>query len=296
MFSLFWSIVMMALILFMFGLCFVQSLTTYFADEGDSVDLVTRDRLLDHFGSVQAAMLSLYKVTTGGDDWSLYYDDAVLIGWMTSGLYLFFVAFTQIALLNILTGLFVENAMKLAEPDRSAEFSEQQRVYARQVKELEGILMEVDLDRSGYISEEEFQSQMREHHSRLRTYLGAAGVHEADAERFFKMLKSANFEQDVLIADFVGGCMKLRGTAQSLDMQALAFEVKNIHKRILDLHREFRRAERYGTLSQASSNFSSTPSPRRLAFGSVVGISPLRGSPMRTRPVSPGSRRKSCLK
>jgi hypothetical protein len=241
MLSLFWSIVTMSLIFYIFGLLFVQNAATYIGEQGNSLDAQTEDRIYDCFGSVQRSMLSLFKACTGGEDWSVHYDLLTPMGVQAGSLYLFFIAFSQIAFMNILTGLFVDSAMKLSEPDREHMVSESRRALAKQRRELQSILQEMDLDGNGMISAFEFQEQMRLENGKLPLYLETVGVHEADAERFFAMLKSASMGQEVEIGGFVDGCLKLRGDASSLDLQAVAFEVKSIHKEVHDLSADFQK-------------------------------------------------------
>merc|ERR1711971_224477 len=149
MFSLMWAIVMMLLVFFMFGLVFVQSAAGYVSDSNGSLDSEEYARLAEHFGSVEQAMLGLFMATTGGNDWSVFYDALRPIGPQVSLIYLFYVAFSQIALLNILTGIFVENAMRLAEPDRQAVYADQQKQYNAKVAELQGILEITDRSHDG---------------------------------------------------------------------------------------------------------------------------------------------------
>jgi hypothetical protein len=236
MMSLFWSIVTMMLIFYIFGLLFVQSAVSYIEQLDGALDASTEASLYVAFGSVQRAMLSLFKATTGGDDWTNFYELLEPMGFQASALYLFFIAFSQIAFMNILTGLFVDSAMKLSEPDRQHVVSESRRVLAKQRRELEAIMQEMDVDGSGAISEAEFHDQMKIKDSKLPLYLESVGVHEADAERFFSMLQAASMGQEVEIAGFVDGCLQLRGDASSLDLQAVAFEVKSVHKELHDLH------------------------------------------------------------
>merc|ERR1712146_326287 len=110
--------------------------------------------------------------------------------------------------------------MKLAEPDRQAQYSEQQKQHFQQVQELHKIMLEMDSDGNGMISEEEFNRSLHEPRSKLRIYLGAMGVHMADAERFYSMLKTASFESRVDVSSFVCSCMKLKGHAMSMDLQS----------------------------------------------------------------------------
>jgi len=117
--NLFWSMAMLALIFYLFALVFVQLTASSLEDSinNGEPDLARREKL-DTFGSVELAMLTLYKACTGGDDWSGPYRIAAASGELPAILFIFFIAFMQIAVLNILTGIFVEKAMKLAQPDR----------------------------------------------------------------------------------------------------------------------------------------------------------------------------------
>lgn len=227
----------------MFSLVFVQNNTTYMVEQGDDLLDDEKADLIFYFGSVEASILTLYKASTGGDDWSGYYDLLVPMGPFCSGLFLFFISFMQIAVLNILTGIFVENAMKLAEPDRQAMFSEQQKLHLKTLKELEHIVDQMDVSVDGEISEKEFDQEMERHDSRMREYLGAIGIHTTDAERFFHMLKAAHFGKPVAKDSFVAGILKLPGVAQSIDMQGLTCQLKLVHKKLHDLVKHVKHPE-----------------------------------------------------
>ena len=73
-------------------------------------DPCLNDDLLYAFGSVQKGMLSLYMATSGGNDWSYYYNMLAQTGEMTAALFIFYTAFNFFGTLNILTGLFVDKA------------------------------------------------------------------------------------------------------------------------------------------------------------------------------------------
>eukprot|EP00928_Gymnodinium_smaydae_P025817 TRINITY_DN2045_c0_g2_i1.p1 TRINITY_DN2045_c0_g2~~TRINITY_DN2045_c0_g2_i1.p1 ORF type:complete len:515 (+),score=77.67 TRINITY_DN2045_c0_g2_i1:58-1602(+) len=125
--SLVWSIVMMLIVFFMFSMVFVQGVANLLR----KVDRESIGPTIELFGSVDAAFLSLFKTTTGGDDWSVMYDALQPLGGFYPALYLFFVAFSHIAFLNILTGIFVDGAMKYATP----EFDEEEDVFVAAVPE-----------------------------------------------------------------------------------------------------------------------------------------------------------------
>ena len=50
-----------------------------------------------------------------------------------------------------------------------------------------------------------------------------------DAEMFYRMLTTVARRDEVDIRTFVAGCMGMRGTASSIDLHALSFELKIMH-------------------------------------------------------------------
>jgi hypothetical protein len=232
---------MLVFIFYIFALVFVQGVTSYLIDHGETLKPESKEKLLQCFGSVSKAMITLYKAVTGGADWEGFYDNAdgdpmlSETSTINAGLFLFFVFFIQIALLNILTGIFVENAMKLAQPDRDALAVERRKQDLSEASELKRLCtsMQVDTDNTGTISVDEFRQSLN---SKLKAYFAIMGLDIKDAEMFFEMLSSMSDNQEVAIDDFVIGCMKLKGTATSLDLQSLIFETQLIYKNQKQFH------------------------------------------------------------
>merc|ERR1740138_1541372 len=74
--SLFWAFAMLVFIFYIFALVFVQGVTSYLLDHGESLRPETTEKLMQCFGSVSKAMITLYKAVTGGADWESFYDNA----------------------------------------------------------------------------------------------------------------------------------------------------------------------------------------------------------------------------
>merc|ERR1719387_360400 len=145
---------MMLLIFFIFGTVFVQSVVSSLRDlqeggEGAAsalADPEVESALRNHFGSVQASMLSLVMASTGGVDWINHYELIGTTGVLSKIVYLCFITFTHLALLNIMAALFIENALKLAEPDRELQALEHRKKQGKQVVELTKLCHEMDFD------------------------------------------------------------------------------------------------------------------------------------------------------
>jgi hypothetical protein len=120
--ALFWCCVLLAFIMMLFSLVFVQLIEDYLSENiqngcvgnTDPVlgDGCLNDHLMYHFGSVQKAVLSLYMATSGGNDWSLYYNLMWRVDPMTAGVFLFYTAFYFFGIFNLLTGMFVDKAVR----------------------------------------------------------------------------------------------------------------------------------------------------------------------------------------
>jgi len=224
--SLFWSICMLITVFFIFALIFVQGAATFLISMGDDASSVIVTNTQDAFGSVQIAMISMFMVCTGGEDWKIFYDLIKEAGTLHAAIFLFYVAFVQIAVLNILTGVFVENALKLAQPDREAMALEHRKLELEEANALRNICKEFDVTGSGTIKAIDFYRQVA--NEKLKACLRVLGLNIRDAQLFFQMLSTTSDEVD--IDEFVNGCMKLKGAATSIDLQSVLFQTRLIHR------------------------------------------------------------------
>jgi voltage-gated sodium channel len=230
--KLFWSLVMMALIFYVFSVAFVQQAALHMMDIDGSLYDTNWEPLRMTFGTVQQGMLSLYLASTGGKDWGTFYDILEPCGSLTCMLYLFFIAFTQIAVMNILTGIFVENAMKHAEPDKDSRYLDMLRQQTHEVKALFALCKEIDVDNSGTISMTEVTRMLHEEDSSFRKHFFEMGLRPLEIECFFEMMTAAGSGDAVELGHFVHGITKMRGQATSIDLQRLLYQVKVMHTQV----------------------------------------------------------------
>jgi len=220
--ALMWSLVLMAVILYMFSLVFVQQAATYFAQDPDQQNELTAAGLKHAFGSVEDSILTLFQTLFGGDDWAKFQMLLREAGPFGEIVYILFIAFANIALLNILTGVFVENALKLAQPNFFEKAAEHHRDLVEQAKVLQELCCEWDTDENGLLSYQEFVDMVS--HPKVRKYLDYLGLEVPSLEMFFSLL--ADDCGQVSCNTFVTACMRLRGDAKCIDMKQLFLEVK----------------------------------------------------------------------
>jgi len=231
--SLFWSIVMLVFIFYIFGLIFVQGATGYLQDEWHNIKPDDRELLLEMYGSVERAMLTLYMASTGGNDWSVYFN--VLQPITSKCVFLFFVSFIQIALLNILTGIFVENALKAAEPDLEAQSLAYRKDEAEDAEVLCRVCEAMGIGGEDHsISRAEFAEAFED--NKLRAYMSVLGLRFDDPMALYDLLimtVEADGEE-LRQEDFVTGCIRLKGHASNMDMHLLKDQLFNMHRTIAE--------------------------------------------------------------
>merc|ERR1712217_891957 len=92
------------------------------------------------------------------------------------------------------------------------------------------MLKELDTDGSQTLSLDEFRKVSK--NPRVKSYLKIRGIDIKNAEAFFKMLCAiAGEDSDIDLHTLVTFCLRMKGAASNIDLQALMFEVKLMSKR-----------------------------------------------------------------
>merc|ERR1711879_206437 len=124
--------------------------------------------------------------------------------------------------MNLLTGIFVECAIKHAKPDREALLIEAQHAEIDEKADLQDLLKEIDEEGTGRISKDVFVEHMQNPFSKFRTSLTLLGYDPLHAELLFTIFSSFAIDNEVEIDDFVHAVVRLRGNATSLDVRTLS--------------------------------------------------------------------------
>merc|ERR1719254_147256 len=140
---------MFALILYIAALFFVQTISGYMAHEHNELNDLTKEEVKKFFGTVGAAALTLYQSASGGLDWEVVYNAVALSGPLSSIGFIFFIWFFNFAVLNILSGIFIEKAMAASVPDREQLAFEKRKADEKDAKELTELITSMDIQGNG---------------------------------------------------------------------------------------------------------------------------------------------------
>lgn len=215
--TLVWSCFFLVFILMVASLIFVQIVTSYRIDHPDG----GHEDMEKWFGSVARAMLMLFQGSTGGIDWGDLHDELTKVGEVYAFLFLLYIIFFQFAFFNIVTSIFVEKAMKLAQPDEEEQVREKYEEVKRTMNSLRNLATRLDTDQDGLISLAELEDKLRD--KEVKTLFEMHGLNIIEVKSFFKMLLILEGSKSLEIDPFVDGCIKARGSASSLDL----LDVKN---------------------------------------------------------------------
>jgi len=140
--------------------------------------------------------------------------------------FVFHIILIQCSLVNIVTAMFVEQAMKRMSGDNHQKALEHSMLEMQLGKEFRQLCLELSKDYCDRISHaewEDFFSKPTSH-----SYLEMLGLRSHDVLEYFKALSHTSDDGTVDIDEFVSGCLRMKGTASCFETQALLAEIRSI--------------------------------------------------------------------
>jgi len=235
-----WSFLFMFLVIFIFSVWMMVSLTDYI-DQHDGQDEQMAEMDLDtintYFHSFPMTQLSLFMAVSGGKPW---WDIGRIVIKQSPvwGLgYVFYVASMFLGLRNIITGVFVAAAADMSKMDKETATVAEQTKRVNTIKKLRAVFQDIDDDKSGMLSWSEFEKHMGD--EKVKAYMAALDINVGKARALFKLLDTTERER-VSLDEFVMGCLRLKGQAKTLDVGTLMYEMRNLKLLIHNQGRIFR--------------------------------------------------------
>jgi hypothetical protein len=173
-------------------------------------------------------------------DWDEVMGPLSDVSWLWGYLFSAYIAFCTFAVLNVMTGVFVQSAMESASRDH--ELLSQSMIIDRErhVEAITRLFRRIDTTSSGSITLLEFEANLSD--DAVKAFLAELELQVTDAWSLFKLLDSEG-HGCVEISDFVDGCLKLKGPAKSVDIACLLHENKKLKKKLADMEESEQRTE-----------------------------------------------------
>jgi Ca2+-binding EF-hand superfamily protein len=234
--SLTWVVVVVGMVFYIFGVAFVGAVLGHWetlesGNNGKEPSFILEQEsskdLSEYFGTLDRAMLSLYMSMSGGEDWRIFYNALAPLPPHYKGLYLLFITISVFAVINIVTGVFVEHAMQSSALDREVVVNEELQTKKNYLKNMREVFEEMDEDDSGCISAEEFETRLND--ERVIAYFNAMKLDVSDARALFRLM---DYDQsgEVSIGEFLDSCYRLQGESRRIDMKMMEMELRYLQE------------------------------------------------------------------
>lgn len=195
----------------------------------------------EFFGTVARSMYTLFQILT-------------LEGWASGivrhvmsnqpGMVIFFLLYllcTTFGLLNLVVGIIVENTLASARNNEEKVKQQQEKERKRILEHLHEIFDYAEKTKKNEITKESFMACLKR--PEVSKKLKLIDLPMSEAEELFKVLDSDN-QGTLDIEEFIGGCLRLKGSAKSKDLLNVQIQVECLAKKMDDLEETLSEKER----------------------------------------------------
>lgn len=212
--ALFWSVVMVFLLVFMTSVYLTQLVTNFKVRTPAKQEEI--QELVKYYGTLDRSLLSMYEAISEGIHWGeLVAPLHAHCGKWISIAFSLYMAFMIFAMLNVITGRLCECSIEVAKDDRKKE----------QLREMVTVFEGFDEDCDGTVTRDEFIKQLT--HPKMQEFLKAVDLDEEAATTLFDVLSHEKAEKEGGCLDakeFVRGCARINGPAKATDIAKMSKE------------------------------------------------------------------------
>jgi voltage-gated sodium channel len=226
--SVFWALLLLIMIIFAFGVILTQAVTEHTAG-GTRLD---DEDLVSYYGDLYRSMVSLWMAVSGGISWIELTRPLERTGnslWMV--MFLVYILIVYFFILNVVTGVFCQNAIEGAAADLDLTLEAQIREKQIHVERLALLFHELNEgteDRDMELSHDELQFLLAK--PKVQSWFRSLDIDARETWKLFKII-DADDSGSVSIQEFVEGCLQLRGPATRVDVESLKWEIRQAEKR-----------------------------------------------------------------
>mmetsp|Transcript_37506 Transcript_37506/g.67864 ORF Transcript_37506/g.67864 Transcript_37506/m.67864 type:complete len:560 (+) Transcript_37506:33-1712(+) len=233
--SLLWVAVVLGGMLYMFAILFCGATSNYLQIAEQYEDPENED-LLVFFGTFGDGLLILFAIMSGGQEWHGVYHAVIRTGWVYGFLLVFYVVFANLAVLNIVTGIFVDSAMAYGSQDLEVALNEERQSKQARIESLRELfedLTQGDADRMMTFAE--FQKACT--NPNVRAFFQMVKLDFNNARELFDLIDYDNSGK-IDVGEFMEGCQSLIGGASAFDQKVMLLELRHLRElslRTLDM-------------------------------------------------------------
>lgn len=231
--SLAWAVVLILIILAVCGIFFTDGVIAYCVQH-DAMQANSTKEMRQYFGTVPAAILSLYEAMSGGQDWGIIRAALQPLPLEYTLLFISFISFAILALQNVVTAVFINTAMQRSQNDRELAVQQEMQNKKELTEIMTQVFIELDENNNGSLTFEEFEKHIED--DKVLAYLRARGIEIGQVQTLFNLLDTDQ-SGDIDMDEFVNGVIRLKGGPTSMDLAVLTYQVEWILHNITSLQK-----------------------------------------------------------
>eukprot|EP00746_Dinoflagellata_sp_MGD_P101070 gnl/MRDRNA2_/MRDRNA2_41161_c0_seq1.p1 gnl/MRDRNA2_/MRDRNA2_41161_c0~~gnl/MRDRNA2_/MRDRNA2_41161_c0_seq1.p1 ORF type:complete len:658 (+),score=96.67 gnl/MRDRNA2_/MRDRNA2_41161_c0_seq1:124-2097(+) len=228
--SLGWTLILLLMVIYVFGVCLTQA-TTEVVTGSRSCESCSQDDLdvlLWYFGDLGLTLFSLFAAQSGGITWDVIVHPLAKVSHWMAFLFVFYIALSMYTIMNVVTGVFVTDAARAAKQDEDNVIAMEIQHQQHYQQNILRIFQEADLDNSGTLTLDEIQTLLGD--VRVKVFLKSLELEVWEVKAFFSLL-DAEKKGFVDIDSFIEGCLRIKGQARNMDLQAMKMEQIKFQRR-----------------------------------------------------------------
>lgn len=226
--SLGWALLLMVGIMYVFAIVFTQAAAEHQDINGVEPDDSPRRSF---YGSLFTSMFTLYAAILGGISWYETVMPLHEISIIYTMLFVGYIFFVSLAVMNVITGVFCSSAIEAAQRDHETMMHNVMTSKAAHLDKIKELFCVMDDDGSGGMTFAELEEKLSQ--EEVVTFFEALELDVSDVFTFFRLLDEDG-GQVVEISEFLDGCLRLRGNAKALDLAKLQHEHSWLMKKQVD--------------------------------------------------------------
>jgi hypothetical protein len=233
---LFWTVVVIFFITYMFAIFGVVLIGVELQDsyeETDGQDDGTLKGLVEITNGVFPMMYTLIQVLTL-DSWTSVARPIQKYAWWSWVFFYLYIAVAVIVMMNLVTAVIVENALKNSQKDADEQLAQREREKQEELARFKHIFELLDADGNKEVSWDEFETAFEdpELSGKLRLY----GIDPENCGKIFDLLDSGDGK--ISMEEFFEGIARMEGQAQSADLFRSSKEMEKLRRLFLQHHME----------------------------------------------------------
>lgn len=213
---LFWSIIVLTLVLMMCAL-FLQTMVMDFLVK----DEPARIEVFMYYGTFSRALLTMFEITLG--NWMP--PCRALVENVNEWYLIFFILHKLMigfSVLAVINGVFIQETFKVANQDDRLMMLHKERATRDHARKMHALFSHLDEDGDDTLTLEEFHGVHDD--PRIKMWLSAMELEVQDVDKVFELL-DRHGRQEVSVDDLVSGAAMLKGPARNIDVAFLLQKV-----------------------------------------------------------------------